>query len=232
MLLKTIQWKSPSNEICISLELAPLFASIEFELFCHKVYKCQKRMSPKLVKMANQQVNTRQSAEECANPSGNTTFPPDINHILDREYFEIVAVVKISNLFSFSGHGIDPTNTAAAINLLIELGIATVEETEDQYIIIYNQLEPSLTECAEHIDEQLLDDNKTSGSTSGEIIEKSEAQQSGADHQQSRSYDTTALKQQSVVIDSSDIPGLAAPNVLTDSELTVAYDFSSFKKWY
>lgn len=58
-------------------------------------------MLTKRVKMANQQVNTRQSAEECANPSGNTTFPPDINRILDREYFEIVAVVKISNLLLF-----------------------------------------------------------------------------------------------------------------------------------
>lgn len=106
-----------------------------------------------------------------------------------------------------------------------------MEETEDQFIIIYNhQLETSFTEGAENIDEQLLDDNKTSGSTSGEIIQQSEAQQSGSDHQQSRPYDTTA--QQPVVIDSKDIPGLAAPNVLTDSDLPVAYDLSSFKKWY
>ncbi|XP_055522747.1 uncharacterized protein LOC129716927 [Wyeomyia smithii] len=48
-----------------------------------------------------------------------TTFPPEINNLLEK-------------------HGIDRTDTTAAINLLIRLKLATVRETDDQIVIIYN----------------------------------------------------------------------------------------------
>lgn len=60
---------------------------------------------------------------------------------------------KIIIPYYFSAHGVDPTETTAAINLLTELGVATVEETEDQIIIVYNQEQVGIDGSAQQADE-------------------------------------------------------------------------------
>ena len=56
----------------------------------------------------------------------------------------------------FSEHGTDPTDTTAAINLLTELNIASIQETDEEIVVIFNPSK-TLESCAIQTDEALAD---------------------------------------------------------------------------
>ncbi|XP_058814073.1 uncharacterized protein LOC131677980 [Topomyia yanbarensis] len=104
-------------------------------------------------------------------------------------------------------HGIDRADTAAAVNLLIQLGVATVEETEEQLIIIYNQQERSTEKIY-----TAIGDNESAGPTTSAVPQPMSQETIVIDgHESQRFADSSVSANQEIAESSTNI----STNVLT-----------------